>query len=89
MEELSKFKRQYLFTRISNSVLKYIEMLGIKNGRTEQIQIAITFYSDFWLSPVIYWDAWNSNQNLHANSNDNNFLIECPIESRNISVAQN
>ena len=52
---------------------------------SEQIQTTINFYSDVWLSPVIYRDARNGLQKLWANSNDNNFLLGCRIESRNIS----
>ena len=52
---------------------------------SEQIQTKITFYSDVWLSPVIYRDAQNGIPKLWANSNDKNFLLGCLIESCNIS----
>ena len=52
---------------------------------SEKIQTTITFYSDVWLSPVIYTDARNWMLKFWAKSNDNNFLLGCLIESRNIS----
>ena len=60
-------------------------MLVIENGSSLEIQTIITFYSDVRLSPVVYRDAQNLEQRLLANSNDNNLLLGCPIESRNIS----
>ena len=60
-------------------------MLEIECWGSEQIQTTINFYSDVWLSPVIYRDARNLKPKLVANSNDNNFSLESPIESRNIS----
>ena len=60
-------------------------MLEIEYRRSEQIQTTITIYTDIWLSPVIYRDARNWMLNLWANSNDNNFLLGCVIESHNIS----
>ena len=77
---LSKFKRQYLFTRMSNWVPSYIETHKIENRNTEQFQTIITFYSDVWLIPKIYRDAQTWKQTLWANSNDNNFWLGCPIE---------
>jgi len=46
---------------------------------------AITFNSGVRLSPEIYQGADNGKQKLLANSNDNNFLLGCPIEFGNIS----
>ena len=43
------------------------------------------FFMDVWLSPVTYRDALNWMLKLWANSNDNNVLLGCLIESRNIS----
>ena len=45
----------------------------------------VTLYTDVRLSPVIYQDAPNWKWKLVENSNDNNFLLRCPIESNNIS----
>ena len=59
-------------------------MLVIENGSSLEIQTIITFYSDARLSPVVYRDAQNLEQMLLANSNDNNLLLGCSIESRNI-----
>ena len=59
-------------------------MLQIDNGSSQQIQTTITVYTDVRLSPLIYEDAPNRKQKLVDNSNDNNFLLGCPIESRNI-----
>ena len=70
---------------MSDCVPKCIEMLKIQNGNSEQNQMTITIYSDFRMNPVIYRDARNLKQKFLANSNDNNFLVGCPIESRNIS----
>ena len=36
-------------------------MFEIKNGRSEKIQSTITFYSDVWLTLVIYRDTQNQN----------------------------
>ena len=82
---LSKFKWQYIFTPTSDWVPWYIATLKIKNGNSVQIQTAITFYSDVGLSHVICRDARNRIPKLWANSNDNNFLLRCAIESRNMS----
>ena len=57
----------------------------IENGSSYQIQTTITFYSDVWLSPVIYQDSQNFNPKLWENWIDNNFIHGCPIESHNIS----
>ena len=73
------------FTQMSDWVPEYIETIKIEFWSSELIQTTITFYSDVWLSPVIYLDARNWILNLYANSNDNNFLLGCPIEYRNIS----
>ena len=66
-------------------VPKCIGTLGIENGSSDQIQMTTTFFLEVLLSPLIYRDAGNSIQKLRANSNDNNVLLGCPIESRNIS----
>ena len=58
----------------------------IENRNTEQIQTIITLNSDVRLSPIIYQDAQNLKPKLAANSNDNNFSLGSPIESRNIST---
>ena len=47
--------------------------------------MTITFYSEVWLSLVVYRDAWNWKQKLRANSIDNKFFLRCSIESGNIS----
>jgi len=60
-------------------------MLDIKNRSSEQIQMIITFYFDVQLCPIVDQDEQNSEQKVWAKSNDNNFLLGCPIESRNIS----
>ena len=60
-------------------------MLKIKEENSQKIQTLITFYSDVRLCPVIYQDARNEKRNLPANSNDNKFLRECPLESHFIS----
>ena len=70
---------------MSDWVPKYIETLGIKNEWFEEIQKTISFYSNVWLSPVIYRDGQKWKPKLWANSNDNNFLLGCLIESRKIS----
>jgi len=70
---------------MSDSVPYYIEMLEIEYRSSKQIQTTITVYSDVWLSPAIYPHARNGISKLGANSNENNFLLGCPIESRNIS----
>jgi len=70
---------------MSDWVPEYIEMLQIENGSSYQIQMTITFYLDVRLSPVIYRDAPNWKRKLLWNSKDNNFLLECPIVSRNIT----
>ena len=57
----------------------------IENGSSLEIQTVITFYSYVRLSLVVYQDAQNSEQRILENSNDNKFLLGCPIESRNIS----
>ena len=84
-EALSKFIRQWLFARMSDWVPSYIETLEIECWSSEPTQTTITFYSDVWLCPVIYRDARNGIPKLWANSNDNNFLLGCLIDSRNIS----
>ena len=70
---------------MSDWVPSYIETLEIECWSTEQIQTTITFYSEVWLSPVIYRDAQILKPKLVANSNDNNISLGSPIESRNIS----
>ena len=40
------------------------------------------------MNPVIYRVARNWKQNLWAKSNDNNYLLECPIEYRNIETVE-
>ena len=70
---------------MSDWVPVYIETLEIEYRSSKPIQTTITFYSDVWLSPVIYRDARTWMSKLWANSNDNNFLLGCPIEYRNIS----
>ena len=85
VEALSKFRRQYLFTRMSDWVPSYNETLEIECWSSEPIQTTITFYSDVRLSPVIYRHARNWMLMLWGNTNDNNFFLGCPIESRNIS----
>ena len=55
-----------------------------KIGRSQQILTTITFHSEVQLSPVIYRDAQNLKPKLAANSNNNNFSLGSPIESRNI-----
>ena len=70
---------------MSDWVPSYIETLEIECWSSQPIQRTITFYSDGWLSPVIYRDARNWMLMLWANSNDNNFLLGCLIQSRNIS----
>ena len=49
---------------MSDWALKYIETLVIENGSSEPIQKTITFYSNVWLSPVIYRDTRNWMLNL-------------------------
>ena len=85
VEALIKFKRQLLFTRISDWVLYYIKTLEIECWSFEKIQTTIPFYLDVLLSPVIYRDPRNWMLKLLENSNDNNFLLGCLIESCNIS----
>ena len=85
MEARIKFNRQRLFTQISDRVLLYIQMLQFENGSSYQIQTTITFYSDVWLSPVIYRDTQNLDPKLWENWIDNNFIQGCPVESCNIS----
>ena len=70
---------------MSDWVPSYIATLEIECWSTEQIQTIITFYSDVWLSPVKYRGARNWLLKLWANSNNNNFLHGCLIESRNMS----
>ena len=57
----------------------------LKNGSSREIQMAISFHSEVRFSDVIYRVARNWMLNLWANSNDNNFLLGCLTESRNIS----
>ena len=71
---------------MSDRVPQYIEMLEIEYKSCEQILTTIIFYLDVWLSPVTYRDARNLMLKLSANSNVNNFLLGCPIESGNIST---
>ena len=85
VEALSQFRRQYLFTRMSDWVLWYNETLEIECWSSELIQTTINFYSDVWLSPVIYRDVRNWMLKLWTNWNDNNFLLGCLIESGHIS----
>ena len=59
IEAPCKFKRQYLFTRLSDWVLLYIKTLEIQNGSSYEMQTTITSYSNVRLSPVIYLDARN------------------------------
>ena len=49
------------------------------------MQTIITVNSDVQLSPVIYRDTANWKRKFVGNSNDNNFLLGCPIELGNIS----
>jgi len=84
-EALSKFKRQLLLTRMFDWLPLYVQTLEIQYRSFEQIQMKITFYSDVWLSPVVYRDARTWMPMLGANSNENNFLLVCLIQSRNIS----
>ena len=73
------------FYSISDWVPKYVDTLEINNGSTiEEIQTTITFYSDFRLSLIIYRDARWYKGKFRVNSNNNNFLLVCPIVSRNI-----
>ena len=60
-------------------------MLDIENWSSEQIQMIINFYFDVRLCPIVYQDEQNSELKVWANSNDNNFLLGCLIEARNIS----
>ena len=77
------------FTRMTDCVPTYIETLVNENGCSYQIQTTITFYSDVRLCLVIYLPACNWKWKLVANSNRNNFLLGCPIKSRNISRCWN
>ena len=70
---------------MSDWVPSYIELLKIEYRSSEQIQTTITFHLVVRLSPVIYRDTRNWKQRHRANSNDNNFLLGCPIESGHIS----
>ena len=63
----------------------YIGTLDIEWWSSEQIQRTITFDSDVQLSPLIILDAQNWKQKLWENSNDNKFLLGCPIVSCSIS----
>ena len=63
-----------------------METLVIENGSSEKNQTTIGFNSNVQLSHLIYRDAQNGIPTLSENSNDNMFLLGCPIESRNISV---
>ena len=60
-------------------------MLDIENKSSEQILTTKTFSSDFRLSPGIYRDAPNWKRKPISNSNNNNILLGCPTQSRNIS----
>jgi len=60
-------------------------MLKIENRRSKQIQTTITLDSDVQLIYLIIYDGQNWIQKLSPNLNENNFLLGCPIESRNIS----
>ena len=84
VEAQSKFKCSLLFTRRSDSGPSHIETLKIECWSSEKIQTRITFYSDVGLRHGIYRDARNWILKLWANSNDNNFLLGCQIESHNI-----
>ena len=64
---------------------QYIQMVEIEYRSSEEIQTTITFYSEVRLSPVIYRVAQNGILKFCANSNHNNFLLGCLIQSRNIS----
>ena len=70
---------------MSDCVLKYIETLEFQNGSSKQNQTTKTLYSDVRFCPVVYRDTRNSEQKLRAKSNDNNFLLGCPIVSSIIS----
>ena len=65
----------------STECRNYRGMLQIENGSSYQIQTTITFYSDVWLSPVIYQDAQNLDPKLWENWIDNNFIHGCSVES--------
>ena len=73
------------FYRMSDWVLSYIETLKTENTSSEQFKMRITLYSDVLLSRVLYRDTPNWKWKLVANSNDNNFIQGCSIESRSIS----
>ena len=47
----------------------------IEYRSSHKIEMTITFYSDVWLSPVIYRDARNLKPKLVANSNNNNISL--------------
>ena len=41
------------------------------------------------MNPAKYRDAWNWKRKVLANSNDNNFLLGCPIQSLIYEDARN
>ena len=57
----------------------------LNNGSSWEIQMAITFHSDFGFTCIRYGDPRNWTWKLLANSNDHNFWLECMIDADYIS----
>ena len=60
-------------------------MHEIESESSGKIRTSISFDSDDWWPPIMYWDAWNLKQNILANSNGHIFWLECPIAANNVS----
>ena len=70
---------------MSNSRASYIETLEIENESSLQMQNAITFDSNVWLTPMIYRDTQNWIRKLSENLNSHYFWLECMIDVHYIS----
>jgi len=57
----------------------------MNNGRSREIQMDITFYSDVWLRRIIYQDAKSWTRKLSSNSNGHNIWLGCMCEAHDIS----
>ena len=57
----------------------------LNNRSSGEIQTAITFLSDIRFTCIIYRDPENWVGKLSSNSNGNNFLVECMIDTHDIS----
>ena len=59
--------------------------LKLNHKCSRESQMVINCHTEVRFRRILYLDARNWKMKLWEKSNDNNFLLECPIESHNIS----